>query len=80
MVLVGNVTPNIQVPLQVIVTHQLTISGSCASAGEYDKCLDLIAGGKVDVDSMISKCLPLSEVRKVYNREDGLDKIVLIPD
>ena len=84
VVLVGNVTPNIQVPLQVIVTHQLTLSGSCASAGEYDKCLDLIAGGKVDVDSMISKCVPLSEgdywVRKVYNREDGLDKIVLIPD
>ena len=84
VVLVGNVTPNIQVPLQVIVTHQLTLSGSCASAGEYDKCLELIASGSVDVDSMISKCVPLSEgddwVRKVYNREDGLDKIVLIPD
>jgi len=33
---------------------------------------------------MISKCVPLSEgdywIRKVYNREDNLDKIVLIPD
>ena len=60
------------------------MAGSCASAGEYDKCLELIASGSVDVDSMISKCVPLSEgddwVRKVYNREDGLDKIVLIPD
>ena len=84
IVLVGNVTRNIQMPLQAIVTRQLSIFGSCASAGEYDKCLELLGSGKVDVDSMISKCVPLSEgdhwVRKVYNREDGLDKIVLIPD
>ena len=84
IVLVGNVTRNIQMPLQAIVTRQLSIFGSCASAGEYDKCLELLGSGSVDVDSMISKCVPLSEgddwVRKVYNREDGLDKIVLIPD
>ena len=84
VVLVGNIAKNVSIPLQVVITHQLTLSGSCASAGEYDKCLELIASGSVDVDAMISKCVPLSEgdywIRKVYNREDNLDKIVLIPD
>lgn len=83
VVLVGNVAPTVQLPLQYVITHQLTIFSSCASAGEYDKCLDLIASGAVDVDAMISKSVPLAEgdewIHKVYNREDGLDKIVLIP-
>jgi len=83
VVLIGNIAKEMKFPLQYVVTHQLSFFGSCASAGEYDKCLDLIAAGKVDVDAMISGSFPLEEgdkwMHKVYNREDGLDKIVLIP-
>lgn len=83
VVFVGNLAKTIQLPLQFTILHQLTLHGSCASAGEYDECLALIASGKVNVDAMISKAVPLSEgdiwIHKVYNREDGLDKIVLIP-
>ena len=43
--LVGNLSPKVELPLQVVVTRQLTIYGSCASAGEYPACLDMIAGG-----------------------------------
>lgn len=84
VILIGNVAPNIDFPLQYVVTHQISLFGSCASAGEYPQCLDLISSGQVDVDRMISKIVPLSEgdkwMNKVYNREDGLSKIVFLCD
>ncbi len=43
--LVGNIAPTIEFPLQVAVTRELTIYGSCASRGEYTDCLDMLARG-----------------------------------
>ena len=84
VILIGNVAPNIDFPLQYVVTHQISLFGSCASAGEYPQCLDLIASGKVEVDSMISKLVPLKDgnvwMNKIYNREDGLTKLVFLCD
>lgn len=83
IVLVGNLKPSIDFPLQKVVTRQLSLFGSCASAGEYAACLDLIAAGVVDTDRMISRTVPLSEggewINRAYEREKGLNKIVLIP-
>lgn len=80
VVLIGNVSPSVNFPLQFVVVHQISIFGSCASAGEYPACLELISKGLVKVDSMISKIVPLSEgdywMKKLYKREDGLSKIV----
>lgn len=82
-VLVGNLAPSIAFPLQWVVTRELSLFGSCASAGEYAQCLDLIAAGKVDVDSLISKAVPLSEgaewLERIYNKEEGLTKILFLP-
>ena len=84
VVLIGNLAPKVDFPLQIAVTRQLSLFGSCASAGEYPACLDLISSGKVEVDSMISKKIPLAEgnlwMNKIYNREDGLTKIVFLCD
>ncbi|MGI6654591.1 MAG: galactitol-1-phosphate 5-dehydrogenase [Christensenellales bacterium] len=83
VVLVGNLKPAISFPLQKVVTRQLSLFGSCASAGEYAACLDLIASGQVDTDRMISKTVPLKEggewINRVYEGQPGLNKIVLIP-
>lgn len=84
VILVGNLAQHIDFPLQYVVTHQISLFGSCASAGEYPQCLDLIASGKVEVDSMISKSVPLKDgdewMGKIYRREDGLAKIVFLCD
>ena len=78
-VLIGNLAPEVRIPLQRVVTGQISLLGSCASAGEYPQCLELIASGRVNVDAMISRVAPLREgdlwMRKIYNREDGLTKI-----
>ena len=81
IVLIGNLAPKIDFPLQLAVTRQLTFFGSCGSAGEYPQCLDLIASGAVDVERMISRTAPLSEggdwINRLYDREPGLYKVVL---
>ena len=82
-VLVGNVAAKVDFPLQTVVTKQLSVLGSCASAGEYTRCLEMLSQKKVDVDSLISKRVPLADgdewIHRVYNQETGLHKIIMIP-
>ena len=82
-VLVGNITPTIELPLQKVVTSEINIQGSCAINGEYEMVLDMIAGGSLKVDAMISAVAPLSEgaewFRKLYNKEGNLNKVILVP-
>ena len=81
--LVGNLSPKVELPLQVVVTRQLTIYGSCASAGEYPACLDMIASGRVKVDEMISAVVSLEEAGtwfdRLYRCEPGLMKVIVAP-
>ncbi len=83
LVLVGNLSPAIELPLQAVVTRQLTLKGSCAIAGEYPLALDLMASGKVDARALVSAVAPLSEggawFDRLYAKEPGLLKIVLEP-
>jgi (R,R)-butanediol dehydrogenase/meso-butanediol dehydrogenase/diacetyl reductase/L-iditol 2-dehydrogenase len=83
VVLVGNVSPRVELPLQKIFTRQIRMQGSCAISGEYPAVLKLMASGKLVVDDLISKKAPLSEGQiwfdKLYNREDNLLKVVLLP-
>jgi L-iditol 2-dehydrogenase len=81
--LVGNLKSQVELPLQLAVTRQLTLIGSCASAGEYPKCLDLIAKGEIDVTGFISATPPLTEgaewFARLYAGEKGLMKVLLKP-
>ncbi|MEK6793155.1 MAG: galactitol-1-phosphate 5-dehydrogenase [Spirochaetota bacterium] len=81
--LVGNLAPEINFPLQTVVTREIRVNGSCASAGEYQKCIDLISGGKVDVRSLISKVVPLADGEKWFHalleNKEPLFKVILKP-
>jgi len=83
LTLVGNLSPVVELPLQKIVTREITLYGSCASQGEYPACLDMIARGAVNVDALISATVPLAEgaswFQRLYNREPGLMKVMLVP-
>ena len=83
LILVGNLSPKIEFPLQKIVSGEINVSGSCAINGEYSEVLDLIADGKVKVDELISAVAPLSEggdwFNRLYKKEPGLNKVILIP-
>ncbi len=81
--LVGNLKAQVDLPLQAAVTRQLTLIGTCASAGEYPECLDLIASGQVNVTEFISATPPLTEgaewFARLYAGEKGLMKVLLKP-
>jgi threonine dehydrogenase-like Zn-dependent dehydrogenase len=83
LTLIGNASPKVELPLQAVVTRQITLRGSCAIAGEYELALDLMGRGKVDAKALVSAVAPLSEgaawFDRLYARESGLLKVVLTP-
>jgi L-iditol 2-dehydrogenase len=81
--LVGNLAAEVPFPLQAVVTRELTLYGSCASAGEYAQAIELVASGKIRVDPLISARATLEEgptwFERLYNREASLMKVILKP-
>ncbi|MGC2638354.1 MAG: galactitol-1-phosphate 5-dehydrogenase [Acidobacteriaceae bacterium] len=83
VVLIGNITPQVTLPLQVVVSRQLRLLGTAASAGEYPRAIELISRGDVRVKPLITAVAPLEEGPQWFERlhagEPGLIKIVLTP-
>ena len=83
VVMVGNLAPEVELPLQSVVTREISLFGTCASAGEYPKCIELMADGSIQVDPLISAKVALEEgpewFDRLYGREPGLMKVILTP-
>lgn len=81
--LIGNLSAEVTLPLQQVVTRQLTLQGSCAICGEYEQALELISRGQIKIDPMISAVAPLKEGQswfdRLYHHEKGLMKVILKP-
>ena len=81
--LIGNLAPKVEIPLQTVVTRQLRLLGSCASAGEYRECIELMESDAIRVEPLISAVAPLQEgaawFDRLYNRQPGLMKVILQP-
>jgi L-iditol 2-dehydrogenase len=83
VVLVGNISPEVTLPLQKVVTRQIRLQGSCASAGEYPEAIKLMASGAIRVKPLITAIAPLAEgpewFERLYAHEPNLLKVVLTP-
>jgi L-iditol 2-dehydrogenase len=83
VVLVGNVSPQVTLSLQQVVTRQIRLQGSCASAGEYPRAIELTSSGAIRVKPLISVIAPLEDgqhwFERLYAREPNLMKVVLAP-
>jgi len=82
--LVGNISAEVTLPLQKVVTRQIRMQGSCASSGEYPQAIELVSTGKIQVQPLITAVAPLEEgprwFERLYSREPNLMKIVLTPN
>ena len=82
--LVGNISAEVTLPLQKVVTRQIRMQGSCASSGEYPQAIELVATGKIQVQPLITAVAPLEEgprwFERLYSREPNLMKVVLTPN
>jgi len=81
--LIGNIQPEVTIHLQKVVSRQLRLQGSCASAGEYPQAIELIASGKIKVGPLITAVAPLEDGPKwfgrLHAREPNLMKVILTP-
>ncbi|MFP6855313.1 MAG: zinc-binding dehydrogenase, partial [Opitutales bacterium] len=81
--LVGNLAPQVDFPLQSVVTRELSVYGSCASAGEYPRALEAVASGKINVNPIISAVGDLKDGAEWFDRlrgnKEGLLKVILTP-
>lgn len=83
VVLVGNISPQVTLPLQKVVSRQVRLQGSCASAGEYPEAMEMMVDGRIRVQPLLSAVAPLEEgaswFARLHGREQGLMKVVLDP-
>ena len=81
--LVGNLQPNVDLPLQKVVTRELKLVGSCGSSGEYPRCIELMASGQIKVSPLISQVTTLDRgpefFQRLYKHEPELLKVVVQP-
>jgi L-iditol 2-dehydrogenase len=81
--LIGNIAPQVTIPLQKVVTRQVCLQGSCASAGEYPEAIELVSSGKIKVAPLITAVAPLQDgpqwFERLYQREPNLMKVILDP-
>lgn len=83
LALVGNITPQVEIPLQEVVTRELTLAGSCAARDEIPQCIGLLANGDIIVAPLITAAAPLEDgprwFDRLYGAEAGQLKVVLRP-
>ena len=83
VVLVGNLSPTVALPLQEVVSRQIAMLGSCASSGECPESLALLARGGVDVAPSISLTAPLDDgpalFARLYGGDAALMKVIIQP-
>jgi L-iditol 2-dehydrogenase len=81
--LIGNITPQVTIPLQAVVSRQLRLQGTAACAGEFPQAIEMISRGDIRVKSLITAIAPLEEgprwFERLYAHEPNLMKIVLAP-
>jgi threonine dehydrogenase-like Zn-dependent dehydrogenase len=83
LTLIGNVSPTVPLPLQAVVTRELTLIGTCASSNEYPACMEMMTRGDIRVAPLVSATAPLEDGQKwfdrLYAREPNLMKVILQP-
>jgi len=82
--LIGNLSATTEFPLQQVVTRELTLFGSCGSAGEFADAVELIANGSVAVNPLITDRGRLEDAPRLFDRlyrnEPGHLKVMIRPN
>ncbi len=81
--LVGNLAPTVELPLQSVVTREISLHGTCGCNGEYPQCIDLMARGIINVQPLITQKISLSDgpewFARLYDGDPEQMKVVVCP-
>jgi L-iditol 2-dehydrogenase len=82
VVLVGNLAPSVPLPLQIVVTRELDVLGSCAIAGEYPAALAAIASGEIRVEPLVTASMDLEQGVRAFElaKSPGALKVLITAD
>jgi L-iditol 2-dehydrogenase len=84
LTLVGNIRPEVTLPLQQVVSRQIRLQGSAASCGEYPRAIELLSNGAIEVEPLITAVAPLEDgprwFERLYAGEPNLMKVILTPE
>jgi L-iditol 2-dehydrogenase len=81
---IGNSAPVVELPMQEMVTRELTLRGSYTFDEEFETAIDELASGRIDARRLIERRAPLEDAPALF-RELGagtLDavKVMLVPN
>lgn len=65
---VGNSAPEVPVPMQQLVTRELTVRGSYGFVGEFAEAIDALATGAIDVGALVETVAGLEEGEELFRR------------
>jgi L-iditol 2-dehydrogenase len=81
--LVGNLQAKCDLPLQKVVTREISLLGCCASSGEYQPAVEALAAGLIDIEPLLSAVAPLEEgpgwFARLHGGKEPLIKVILRP-
>lgn len=81
--LVGNLAPTIELPLQSVVTREISLRGTCGCNGEYPQCIDMMARGIINVAPLITSKISLADgpewFARLYAGDPEQMKVVICP-
>ncbi|RYD62062.1 MAG: galactitol-1-phosphate 5-dehydrogenase, partial [Verrucomicrobiaceae bacterium] len=82
VVLVGNLSPTVPLPLQIVVTRELDVVGTCTIAGEYPEALEAIASGDIRVKPLISASVVLEDGVSAFEKAKapGALKVLVVDE
>ena len=63
---IGNSHPIVEVNMQQVVTREITIRGSYTFVQEFQRAIDAIAVGRVNVGPLIGKVAPLDDTLQIF--------------
>ena len=81
---IGNSAPVVEMPMQELVTHELTVRGAYGFAEEYEQAGDALAAGRIDVRRLVECVATLEDGPDLFGRlgEGSLAavKVILTPN
>jgi L-iditol 2-dehydrogenase len=81
---IGNSAPVVEMPMQDLVTRELTVRGSYGFADEYEQAAAALAAGSIDVHPLVECVAPLEDGPELFRRlgEGSLEavKVILAPN
>ncbi|HEV7810985.1 MAG TPA: zinc-binding dehydrogenase, partial [Candidatus Limnocylindrales bacterium] len=80
---IGNSSPEVPLPMQQLVTRELTVRGAYGFVDEFDHAVDALASGRIDAGSIVERVAGLDEgeelVRQLAAGSLSAVKVVLVP-